>query len=286
MGREMIIMRSSSFNCLLVVVLTMTIAMSLTFVDGYYGYNDYNALPSAPPGAPVYKPSTDWNYAHATFYGDESVSETMGGACGYGNLYDNGYGIATAAVSSVMFNNGEICGACYEIKCIESKWCYKDGPIIKITATNLCPPNWYQSADDGGWCNPPRSHFDLSKLMFMKIAEWTAGIVPVQYRRVPCVRQGGIRYQFQGNPYWLLVYVMNVGGSGDVEKMWVKGSKSTDWICMTRNWGASFQVFSELGGQSLSFKVKNGAGHTLVDYDVAPAYWSTSQTYEGKINFY
>lgn len=50
------------------------VVMRSTAVDGYYGYNTYNA----PPGAPIYNPSTAWNFAHATFYGDETVSETMG----------------------------------------------------------------------------------------------------------------------------------------------------------------------------------------------------------------
>nr|GFA63878.1 hypothetical protein [Tanacetum cinerariifolium] len=113
-----------------------------------------------------YVPSP-WTLAHATFYGDESASETMGGACGYGNLITNGYGTDTAALSSTIFSDGYAC------------------------------------------------------------AQWKAGIVPVMYRRVPCngIRKGGIRFSFQGNGYWLLVYKMNVAGAGDIHDMAVKGTK-------------------------------------------------------------
>ncbi|KAL2321650.1 hypothetical protein Fmac_026029 [Flemingia macrophylla] len=202
--------------------------------------------------AGTFQPS-EWTLAHATFYGDDTASATMGGACGYGNLFINGYGTDTVALSSTLFNNGYACGTCYQIQCVQSSACYSNVPYTTVTATNLCPPNWAEASDNGGWCNPPRTHFDMSKPAFMKIAQWQAGIIPVMYRRVPCVRSGGLRFSFQGNGYWLLVYVMNVGGGGDIANLWVKGS-GTGWISMSHNWGASYQAFATLGGQSLSFK--------------------------------
>ncbi|CAM8879910.1 unnamed protein product [Rhodiola kirilowii] len=226
-----------------------------------------------------------WKMAHATFYGDETASETMGGACGYGNLWTNGYGSATAALSSVLFNNGYACGECFEIKCYGSPNCYKGSPSTKITATNICPPNWSQDSNNGGWCNPPRVHFDMAKPAFMKIAQWKAGIVPVMYRRVPCAKAGGLKFQFQGNGYWLLVYVMNVSGAGDVSGMYVKGTK-TGWIKMSHNWGASYQAFATLGGQALSFRVISyTTGETAIAYNVAPANWQTGMTYSSRVNF-
>ncbi|RWW82350.1 hypothetical protein BHE74_00009195 [Ensete ventricosum] len=106
-----------------------------------------------------------------------------GGACGYGNLFSTGYDTNTAALSSVLFKDGFGCGSCYQIRCTGASACYRGSPIITVTATNLCPPNWAQPSDNGGWCNPPRVHFDMSKPAFMKIADWHAGIVPVMYRR-------------------------------------------------------------------------------------------------------
>ncbi|KAM7258979.1 hypothetical protein ACFE04_014720 [Oxalis oulophora] len=127
-----------------------------------------------------------WYDAHATFYGD------LGGerACGYGDLFKQGYNLEIAALSTTLFNNGLTCG---------------------------------------GWCNPPLRHFDLSEKMFLKIAEYKAGIVPVKYRRILCYKQGGVQFQLGGNQYGLLVLIYNVGGAGDVVDVKVKGS-NTGWM--------------------------------------------------------
>ncbi|XXG46662.1 hypothetical protein AAC387_Pa02g1450 [Persea americana] len=197
-----------------------------------------------------------WNAAHATFYG---------------------YGLETTALSTALFNNGATCGACYAIMCVDDpKWCLPGS--IHVTATNFCPPNY--SKPDGNWCNPPLKHFDLSQPMFRKIAIYEAGIVPVKYRRVPCQKTGGMKFEIKGNPYWNLVLVYNVAVAGDITDVKIKGS-STEWIQMSRNWGQNWQVSTMLQGQSVSSQVTTSDGKMVQSHNVVPANWQFGQTFEG-----
>ncbi|KAM1094307.1 hypothetical protein FF1_009327 [Malus domestica] len=222
-----------------------------------------------------------WKHAHATFY--EGGPGTFGGACGYEDVIKEGYGLDTAALSEALFNKGLSCGACYEIKCVDNpQWCKPGQPTLAVTATNNCPPNWNQPSDNGGWCNPPREHFDIAKPSFIKIAEYKAGIVPVMYRRVPCLKKGGIKFTITGNPYFNQVLVWNVGGAGDVTGMQVKGSKKLKWTTMKRLWGQKWETDAKMVGESLTFRVRASDGRYSTSWHVAPSNWQFGQTFEGK----
>lgn len=224
---------------------------------------------------------SEWSSAHATFYGGSDAGGTEGGACGYGDLYSTGYGTNTVAISSALFDRGLACGACYQVKCAGgASECHSDSPAIQVTVTNFCPPNPSLPDNNGGWCNLPLHHFDMSEPAFQQIATYKSAIVPVIYRRTTCMKTGGIRFTMSGHNFMNLVLVTNVGGMGDVQSVYIRGSK-TKWVAMTRNFGQIWQSTVNMSEQSLSFMVTTSDGQTVVSNEVAPPDWAFGQTYEG-----
>ncbi|CAN1160512.1 EXPA13 [Linum perenne] len=226
-------------------------------------------------------PSTtsNWKPARATYYAPSDPRDSVGGACGYGDLLKAGYGMATVGLSQSLFQRGQICGACFQLRCVDDlQWCIPGTSII-LTVTNFCAPNYGFPLEGGGHCNPPNEHFVLPIEAFEKIAIWKAGNMPVQYRRIKCRKEGGIRYTVSGSSIFISVLITNVAGAGDVTAVKIKGSR-TGWLPMGRNWGQNWHINADLRNQPLSFEVTSSDGQTITDYNVTPKDWNFGQTFE------
>ncbi|BBN05034.1 expansin [Marchantia polymorpha subsp. ruderalis] len=243
-------------------------------------------IPELISSEPPYAART-WMDAHATFHGGSAVADTMGGACGYGNLISRGYGLHTSALSSSLFNSGLTCGACFKVRCkaASSMRCHATAGSITVTATDLYSENLATLIEDERRSNPSQPQFDLAVSAFQMLARPMVGLIPIEYQRVPCEKEGGIRFTLNGNSWFNLVLVHNVGGDGNVVAVQVKGSRASSWSMMNRRWGQNWELRENLQGQILSFRITTGFGKTVLLPDVAQADWRFGQTYESEGNF-
>ncbi|XP_024023418.1 expansin-B3-like [Morus notabilis] len=228
-----------------------------------------------------------WKPATATWYGSPEGDGSDGGACGYGSLVDvRPLRARVGAVSPVLFKNGEGCGACYKVKCLDNNICSRRA--VTIVVTDECP---------GGYCANGRTHFDLSGAAFGRMALAgeggqlrNRGELPVIYRRTPC-KYPGKNVAFHVNEgstnYWLSLLVEFEDGDGDVGAMHIREGSSNQWLEMSHLWGANWCFNGGPLKGPFSVKLKTlSTGRTLSARDVIPSNWSPKGTYTSRFNFF
>jgi expansin (peptidoglycan-binding protein) len=110
------------------------------------------------------------------------------GACSFDATPND---LDVVALDSRQYRNAAWCGACIRV----------DGPkgSVKVRVVDKCPT-----------CES-RTHLDLSKSAFAKIADVSAGKVSVKWQFVPCAPTGPIAYRFKegSNTDWSAIQIRN-----------------------------------------------------------------------------
>eukprot|EP00271_Cylindrocystis_brebissonii_P003837 TRINITY_DN15076_c0_g5_i1.p1 TRINITY_DN15076_c0_g5~~TRINITY_DN15076_c0_g5_i1.p1 ORF type:complete len:286 (-),score=2.71 TRINITY_DN15076_c0_g5_i1:376-1233(-) len=194
-----------------------------------------------------YQPSplhdSSWHYGSATWY--DFIGNS--GACGQPWSVINS--IDYAATPSPRWNNfmtagvgsfgGAACGQCYHLKCLgqprygRKVFCNKNAKAVTVRITDFDTPG-----RPGGW---PNNHFDLKPATFARIADKSAGIINIKWKRVPCPRmtpKWALASDSNGYYHELIVY--NVPDVGSIVAVWVKPPGSRSWLSTKRSWGTHF----------------------------------------------
>ncbi|KAJ3680349.1 hypothetical protein LUZ60_016627 [Juncus effusus] len=227
-----------------------------------------------------------WHPATATWYGSPDGDGSDGGACGYGSLVDvMPYKARVGAVSPILFKDGEGCGACYKVKCLDQSICSRRA--VTIIVTDECP---------GGYCAFGKTHFDLSGAAFSRMAVAghgaplrNRGEISIVFRRTACKYRGkNIAFHINegSTDFWLSLLVEYEDGDGDIGAMQIKQANSVQWLDMKHVWGATWCIVGGPLKGPFSIQVTTlSTKRSLSARDVIPKNWSPKATYTSRLNF-
>ncbi|KAJ6934901.1 expansin-A13-like [Populus alba x Populus x berolinensis] len=177
--------------------------------------------------------------------------------------------MTTVGLSESMFERGQICGACFQLQCVDDlRW-----------FTNFCAPNYGFTSDGGGKCNPPNNHFVLPNEAFEKIAIWKAANMPIQYRRIKCRRDGGIRFCY----LWVRYFPISVLSSNVLQELEIFNVQEQGGLIWAVIGARTGHVNANINRIKLShYEVTSSERMTVLSYNVAPKDWRIGQAFEGK----
>ncbi|CAF2131774.1 expansin-B3-like precursor [Brassica rapa] len=225
-----------------------------------------------------------WLPAVATWYGSANGDGSDGGACGYGTLVDvKPFHARVGAVNPILFKNGEGCGACYKVRCLDRSICSRRA--VTVIVTDECPG-----------CSKTNTHFDLSGAAFGRLAITgesgplrNRGLIPVIYRRTACkYRRKNIAFHVNegSTDFWLSLLVEFEEGEGDIGSMHIRQAGAREWLEMKHVWGANWCIIGGPLKGPFSVKITTlSAGRTLSATDVVPRNWVPKATYTSRLNF-
>uniref|UniRef100_A0A453JA09 Uncharacterized protein n=3 Tax=Triticinae TaxID=1648030 RepID=A0A453JA09_AEGTS len=201
----------------------------------------------------------------------------------------------TSCGNEPLFKDGKGCGSCYQIRCVSAGHPACSGVPETVIITDM---NYYPVS---------RFHFDLSGTAFGAMAKdgrndelRHAGIIDMQFRRVPCQYPGltvTFHVQHGSNPYYLAILVEYENGDGDVDQVDIMQSRpdvageggmapTGEWVPMTESWGSIWRMDTRRPMQGpFSLRITNESGKTLVADQVIPADWEPNEIYSSIIQF-
>ncbi|CAI7767368.1 unnamed protein product [Closterium sp. NIES-53] len=213
-------------------------------------------------------------------------------------------------MSTVGYANGSNCGACFQMRCTGHPSCKPGIMTVPVTVTNICPPN-----APGGYCAGNKRSITLPNPVWNQMSkDPSAGVVPVEIKRVRCRRVGGVAFNITGKEYYVTAPIqcirisskhisidltfpslprpspaampLNVAGDGAMKRVDISIARGP-WMTMRKSYGAVWDMPGlPVVGMSLSFRLWPVSGTLPLEaWDAVPANWVSNRIYRTAVNF-
>ncbi|KAI9089199.1 hypothetical protein K1719_029478 [Acacia pycnantha] len=218
--------------------------------------------------------------SRAAYYATSDVYGTPSGACGYeyyGRSVNNG---KVAAVAG-LWRNGAGCGACYQVRCKNSRLCSEYGTMVVATD--------YGAGDRTDFIMSPNAFKDLGRNPSASAELKKYGVVDIEYRRVPCTNEGyNVRikiHESSNYPNYLAIVILYVPGMNDVTAVEIYDNERHEWKPMRRAYGAVFDIVGAPSGPlTLRLQFSGRNGWVQSSKSAIPGDWKIGASYDSQVH--
>ncbi|XP_054825716.1 expansin-like B1 [Prosopis cineraria] len=217
--------------------------------------------------------------SRATFYSTSDGYGTSTGACGYG---DYGRTVNHGRVAGVagLWRGGAGCGACYQVRCKNSRLCDNYGTMVVATD--------YGAGDRTDFIMSPNGFSKLGRNPSASAELKKYGVVDVEYRRVPCTYAGyNVRIKIHESsryPDYLALVILYVPGMNDVTAVEIYDNDRNEWMPMRRVYGAVFDIVGAPSGPlSLRLQLSGRTGWVRSSKSAIPGDWKIGASYDSLV---